>query len=165
MNALILFLILLTAPTDTGDTEDPPPRLRLSDLSWLEGCWQGTGFGKRVTECWMRAPDGRMTGMFQLIGDDGAQEMSEIFVLDEFEDGPAIRLKHFGPELIGWEARDDFVVFELRETGPDFARFDGLTYRLTAADRLVAELAVTDNGAQRTVRLAFGRLFGPERID
>lgn len=163
MNGLMLILILLGAPTDTGQPVDP--RLRVSDLSWLEGCWQGTGFGKRVTECWMRAPDGRMTGMFQLIGDGGAQEMSEIFVLDDFEDGPAIRLKHFGPELIGWEAHDAFVVFELRETGPDFARFDGLTYRLTAADRLVAELVVTENGEQRTVRLTFDRLFGPESMD
>lgn len=157
MKLLSLILALLAAPL----LAEAPPRVALSDLSWLQGCWQGTGFGKAVTECWMRAPDGRLTGMFQLIGADGRQEMSEIFVLDEFDDGPAIRLKHFGPDLAGWEARDEHVVFELRETGPGLARFDGLTYRLLDDGRLVAELVVRRGDESSVERLQFERMHGP----
>lgn len=160
MNALLLVLALLGAPPE-ADGPTGATRIDLSDLGWLEGCWQGTGFGKPVTECWMRAPDGRLTGMFQMIGDAGEQEMSEIFVLDEFDDGPAIRLKHFGPELTGWEAQDAFIVFELRETGPDFARFDGLTYRLAGDGRLIVDLVVRQGEGSRVERLEFDRLFGP----
>ena len=156
MKALLLTLAVLAAPL-TAKAESATDR-DLADLGWLEGCWEGTGFGKRINECWMSAPNGRMTGMFQLIDDNGAQEMSEIFVLDEFEDGPAIRLKHFGPDLVGWEAQDGFVVFKLLETGPGLARFEGLTYRLDEDGRLIIDLVMTRNGERSTERLELEHL-------
>jgi hypothetical protein len=161
----LIFALLVPAALQDHQLRDTAAEdasgYNLADLGWLEGCWQGSGFGKRVTECWMRAPAGRLTGMFQMIGENGEQEFSEIFVLDEFEGGAAIRLKHFDPELVGWEAQDGYVVFELRETGPDFARFDGLTYRLSEDGRLIAELSVTRNGERETERLEFELLHGP----
>lgn len=106
----------------------------------------------------MTAPDGRLTGMFQMIGADGKQTMSEIFVLDQFEDGPAIRLKHFHPDLTGWEGQDEFIVFPLRETGADFARFDGLTYSLAEDGRMIVELVVSQGGEPSLQRLEFERV-------
>lgn len=156
--AIVLFAVLAAGPAREGDALEPDR----SRLTWLEGCWEGTGFGKRVSECWMSAPDGRLTGMFQIIGADGSQEMSEIFVLDRFEDGPAIRLKHFHPDLTGWEGRDDFLVFPLRETGEGFARFDGLTYRLSEEGRLVVDLVVSRGGEESLERLVFERVGGGE---
>ena len=156
--AALLFAVLLPGEARDADVAEPDP----SRLSWLEGCWEGTGFGKRVTECWMSAPDGRLTGMFQMIGADGAQEMSEIFVLDDFDDGPAIRLKHFHPDLTGWEGQDDFVVFPLLETGAGFARFDGLTYRLSDDGRLIVDLVVSREGEESVERLEFERVGGVE---
>ena len=158
MKICVWLLAALVVASSTSAQDESATRLELSDLAWLEGCWEGTGFGNRVGECWMKAPDGRLTGMFQMIDGDGKQTMSEIFVLDEFEDGPAIRLKHFHPDLTGWEGRDDFVVFPLRETGPDFARFDGLTYRLTEDDRLIVELMVSHGGESSLQRLEFERV-------
>lgn len=151
---LVLLIALQPADADTEASVAP----ELSQLGWLEGCWSGTGFGKRVDECWMRAPDGRLTGMFQLIGEGGRQEMSEIFVLDHFAAGPAIRLKHFHPDLTGWEDRDAFIEFPLRETGPGFARFDGLTYRLDPDGRLIVELMVSRGGEPSLERLEFERV-------
>lgn len=151
----VLAAILLCARAYA--TEPSENRIALADLAWLEGCWAGTGFGKRVGECWMSAPDGRLTGMFQMIDADGRQTMSEIFVLTEFEDGPAIRLKHFNPDLTGWEDRDEFIVFPLRETGADFARFDGLTYSLADDGRLIVELMVKQGGEASLERLEFKR--------
>lgn len=158
MKKYLLLMATLSALARVGAEEMDNTEPDLGQLTWLEGCWQGTGFGKRVDECWMRAPDGRMTGMFQLVGEDGRQEMSEIFVLAEFEDGPAIRLKHFHPDLTGWEGRDEFVEFPLRETGPDFARFDGLVYRVVEDGRLVVELMVTTGGETSLQRLEFERV-------
>jgi len=149
---------LLLAATVAGAREAPEQRVELSDLGWLEGCWEGTGFGNRVSECWMSSPNGRLTGMFQMIDADSNQTMSEIFVLDEFEDGPAIRLKHFHADLTGWEGRDEFIVFPLRETGDGFARFDGLTYTHTEDDRLIVGLVVSQAGEQSLQRLEFERV-------
>lgn len=151
MNALLLGA--LAALLQSGD---PAPCADIADLGWLEGCWAGAGFGMAVEECWMSAPDGRLTGVFQAIGPDGSQIFSEIFVLDEFEDGPAIRLKHFNPDMTGWEAQDDFVTFALIETGADFARFEGLQYRLVDG-RMIVELMVGQGGQARSERLEFAR--------
>ncbi|MGK7297145.1 MAG: DUF6265 family protein [Candidatus Wenzhouxiangella sp. M2_3B_020] len=162
MNSLLFASVLFLAQGAMEEPAEPHARIELSDLQWLEGCWEGTGFGKRVTECWMSAPDGRLTGMFQMIGADGSQEMSEIFVLDEFEGGPALRLKHFHADLTGWEAQDDFVVFPLIETGEGFARFDGLTYRLSDDGRLIVDLVVSREGEESVERLEFERAGGGE---
>ena len=154
---ILLFVALLTG-TGAAAPDESSQRIELSDLGWLKGCWEGTGFGNRVGECWMSAPGGRLTGVFQMLDADGSQTMSEIFVLDHFEYGPAIRLKHFHADLTGWEGRDDFVVFPLRETGPDFARFDGLTYRLAEDGRLIVELMVSRGGESSLQRLEFQRV-------
>lgn len=156
MKTCILLLVALL--TGAGEGAREAPRIELSDLKWLEGCWEGAGFGNRVGECWMSAPDGRLTGMFQIIDADGQQTLSEIFVLDEFEEGPAIRLKHFYADLTGWEDKDEFVVFPLRETGADFARFDGLAYSRTGDDRLIVELVVSQGGESSVQRLEFQRV-------
>lgn len=75
MQILILLLAALLAGTGAGAQEASEERIELSDLGWLQGCWEGTGFGNRVEECWMSAPDGRLTGMFQMIEADGKQTM------------------------------------------------------------------------------------------
>ena len=154
---ILLFVALLTG-TGAAAPDESSQRIELSDLGWLEGCWEGTGFGNRVGECWMSAPAGRLTGMFQMLDAAGSQTMSEIFVLDHFEDGPAIRLKHFHADLTGWEGRDEFLVFPLRETGPDFARFDGLTYSRTEDGRLIVELMVSQGDESSLQRLEFDRV-------
>jgi len=117
----------------------------------------GTGFGRAATECWMSAPNVRMTGMLQLIDDEGRQTMAEIFVLDVFDDGPALRLKHFHPDLTGWEERDAHVVSPLLETSADLVRFDGLVYRLQQDGSLQIELRVKRNGEASIETLKFRR--------
>ena len=150
MITLVSLALALTAQPAEAEAD-------IADLAWLEGCWEGTGFGATVSECWMGASGGRLTGMFQIVDEDG-QQLSEIFVLDEFEDGPAIRLKHFHPDMTGWEAQDEYVVFELIETGEDYALFDGLTYRRDEAGRLIVEVAVSDGETERVERLVLDRV-------
>lgn len=131
-------------------------RIELTDLAWLEGCWEGTAFGNPASECWMLAPDGRLTGMFQLI-DGEHQQFSEIFVLDRFDDGPALRLKHFHPNLHGWEERDQYMSFTLKETSANLARFDGLLYQLEADGSLIIELRMKRGEEHVTERMTFRR--------
>ncbi len=156
MRALVMVMMTLTLPFASAVTAEAPPRVELADLGWLEGCWQGTAFGSPASECWMTAPDGRLTGMFQLVR-EGRQVFSEIFVLDRFEEGFELRLKHFHPDLRGWEAQDAWVTFPLRETGPGLARFDGLLYRLDDDGALHVDLDMRQGDEVRTERLSFTR--------
>ena len=43
----------------------------------------------------------------------------------------AIRLKHFGPDLRGWEPKEKTVDFNLVRTEPGALYLDGVTYRRT----------------------------------
>lgn len=150
-------ITLLVAFALAAGQQDAHPNVDISDLAWLAGCWHGTGFGNRVEECWMLAPDGRLTGMFQIIDQDGHQTLSEIFVLDRFEDEPALRLKHFHPDLTGWETRDDFVEFKLLETREGYARFEALEYTRSEAGGLIVDVVVSRNGEERVERLELQR--------
>lgn len=152
---VIVVLLLMAVALPTAMAEEPS-RLELADLVFLEGCWHGTAFGSPASECWMVAPDGRLTGMFQLV-QDGRQAFSEIFVLDRFEDGYELRVKHFHSDLRGWEAQDAWVTFPLRETGPGLARFDGLVYRLDEEGGLQVDLDMRHGDEVRTERLRFAR--------
>ncbi|MGJ3230211.1 MAG: DUF6265 family protein [Oceanicaulis sp.] len=118
----------------------------MPDASWLEGCWEGEGLGARVSECWMRAPDGRMTGMFQLIDETGAQQFSEIILIDAFEDGVEMRLKHFNPDLTGWEAQDAYIDWTLVEAGERRLSFHGIEYQIDDQERLIIDLDMRRRG-------------------
>lgn len=130
----------------------------LPDASWLKGCWEGEGLGARVTECWMQAPDGRMTGMFQLLDPDGAQRFSEIFVLDRFDTGVELRLKHFNPDMTGWETQEDYLDWTLVEAGERSLVFNGLEMSLDEADRLIVLLDMRRNGEVVRERFTFERM-------
>lgn len=153
MTRFVFLAALAMTHAVAQESVDAGSRFDLNELAWLEGCWEGTGFNNRIGECWMSAPDGRLTGMFQMIAPDGGQTLSEFFVLDAFRDATAIRLKHFNADLSGWEARDEYVVFELLETGPDFARFDGLEYRRDDQGRLIIHVTVSRDGEESVERL------------
>lgn len=151
--------LLLAGFAALAQPAEPAPRAEIADLAWLEGCWEGTGFGSRVTECWMLGPTGRLTGTFQLLNADGTQNFSEILLLDVFEDGPAMRVKHFTPDFVGWEGKDGFHTFVLEETGPGFARFRGLTLELGGDGRQIATLLMrSGDGAVREERLVYERI-------
>jgi len=130
----------------------------MPDAAWLEGCWEGEGLGAAVTECWMRAPDGRMTGMFQLLNEDGSQRFSEIFTLAPFEDGVQLRLKHFNPDMTGWEARDDFIAWTLVEAGERRLVFDGLEMFIDEGGRLIVDLDIRRGGEVARERFTYERM-------
>ncbi|MFW6413202.1 MAG: DUF6265 family protein [Oceanicaulis sp.] len=153
----MIALSLLAGALALQAAPDPIEAGRI-DAGWLDGCWQGEGLGSAVTECWMSAPSGRMTGMFQLLNADGTQRFSEIFVLDVFDDGPALRLKHFHPDLTGWEAQDDFVSFALIEQSENRLVFSGLEYRLDGEDTLVVDLTIRRDDEPHVERLTFQRV-------
>lgn len=121
----------------------------LHALRWMTGCWEGEAFGGRVEECWISAPDGRLTGLFQLAGEE-AQTFSEFFMLADFGEGPELKLKHFNPDFTSWEADGEFTRFALIEAGPDAAVFEGLTYARLDDGTIQVDLAMQTADGART---------------
>ena len=95
----LVFALIFTSSSFAGKPEGPQPE----QLSWLTGCWHGTGLGGKVQECWLKSPDNRFTSVFQMI-EDGKQRLSEIVMIAEFDGKPGMRAKHFDPDFNQWES-------------------------------------------------------------
>jgi len=144
---------------NTLKLDDPGNRLRVpvEKLDWLAGSWKGEGLGGVVEEQWSAASAGSLIGTFKL-SSEGEPSFYEIFVISDDGDGVALKLKHFNPDMTGWEEKDDFVTFPLVKLGEREAYFGGLTYRSPSPDKLLIFLAMRRGGKLEEVEFSFDRV-------
>ena len=129
MNLRILLLLgfTLMAPDCFADPKDT---FQFDKLSWLTGCWKGTGLGGEVEECWVRSADEKMTSVFQMTR-DGQLQFTEIVMIGEFDGVFAMRVKHFDTAFTQWESdKGTGVSFPFVEMGEHYIQFEGLRYEL-----------------------------------
>jgi hypothetical protein len=84
-----------------------------------------------------------MVGVFRLVR-QRETEFYELVTLAEVNGSLELRLKHFGPELVGWEEKDESVVFPLVRMEPDRLWFDGLTMHRVGPGRMQVWVALTN---------------------
>jgi hypothetical protein len=128
---------------------EEPQKASLADMAWLAGRWTGDGLGGRTVETWSAPDAGVMLGTFRLIRDEKTV-FYEILTLTETERGLAMRLKHFNPDLTGWEEKDKVIEFRYARTDGNLHQFEGLTFRRDGEDRLTIFLAL--RGKDGTIR-------------
>jgi hypothetical protein len=124
---------------ESADTKSPPATL--DDMRWFTGTWTGTGLGGTTDETWTAPAAGAMLGTFRLVK-EGKPVFYEFLTLVEHEGSLVLRLKHFNPDLSGWEEKADSIKFRLLKIGPEEIAFDGLTMRREGADTLRIFLAI-----------------------
>lgn len=149
-----------TEHTLTPGEGTPRPRASISDVTWLAGRWVGEGLGAAVEEAWLPPAGGTMSGVFRLIR-DGEVAFYELVTLAEVEGSLVLRLKHFGPMLQGWEARDESVSFPLVRRGDGVLWFDGLTIRRVGEDRMRIWVALEEEGEVREALFEYRRAARP----
>jgi hypothetical protein len=108
-----------------------PPPARIAAGSWLEGDWVGKGLGGTSEEAWMGPLAGNMAGVYRGMR-DGRVNFFEIMTLVEWGTSLRLRLKHFAPDLRGWEPQEKTVELPLVRAMPGALFLDGMTYRRTA---------------------------------
>lgn len=131
-----------------GEGVSPPAQIE--QLEWLVGRWDGTGFGGRSQEAWLAPVAGTMTGLFEQSGDEG-QVFSEILQIVPRDGSLVLRLKHFNPDLSGWEDNSaaSAIEFALVAIEGETVYFSGLTYQRVAPDRLDIHLRLHQDGVAR----------------
>ena len=137
-----------------------PPAARVDQISWLAGIWLGEGMGGAAEEAWTPPSGGSMVGVFKLLspGDgEPSPRFYEMLAVLETGDTLELRLKHFDPDVTGWEEKDDFVSFPLVKIEPDAVYFRGLTYEKKGDDGLVVYLAMKTKDGTREVEFTFSR--------
>jgi len=124
----------------------PDKTTSLADLAWIAGDWVGEEGDTRIEEIWSKPDGGAMMGMFRLVQND--QPVFYEFMSIELTDGgPVMKIKHFNPDFVGWEEKQESVVLELKELTTHKVIFEAerdgnpefLTYELTG-DVLVVTL-------------------------
>jgi hypothetical protein len=99
-------------PTAAPSTAAAP--LRVADLGWLAGTWEGTMGGDPIAEHWSAPVGGEMVGLFRWRRE---RPLYEVIVIEDTPAGAVMRLRHFGPNLVAWEEKDGAVVFRAVEHG------------------------------------------------
>lgn len=144
-----------TIKLDSGMTS---PHATLADVAWLQGHWRGPGLGGISEEYWMEPSGGAMPGVFRAVA-DGEVIFYEMFALTEFDGSLVLRLKHFNPDMTGWEDKEEMVRFRLAHVEPGLIQFNSLTYRLETEDRMLIHVAVRQrNGDLEELEFVLSRV-------
>jgi hypothetical protein len=117
------------------------PRATLADVAWLEGEWRGKALGGEVEETWGPPKAGAMLCMFRLVK-DGKPVFYELVAIVEVDGSLEVRVKHFHPDLTGWEERTEVQTFPLVRVDANTAWFDGMTFHRDGADAMRAWVRV-----------------------
>lgn len=131
-----------------------PPSATVADASWLVGDWVGTGIeGAEAAEFWIPPSNGTMVGLFLQERPDGSIYFTEHMYLTEEAGSLVLKLKHFNPDLTGWEEKDGMVRFRLLSIEPCAAYFSSLTYRCvrdpeTGEDGLLVAVRMKSEGLE-----------------
>lgn len=106
---------------------DPKKKFDINNYAWLAGSWIGDGFGGMSEEMWSSpSADGKMMGVYRHHKGDGSLNFYEFLVLDS----TGLRLKHFTPDLVGWETKEDYVTFEMVSFSENMIELKGLVFEL-----------------------------------
>ena len=154
----LLIALASLALLGAAPASQPRPRASLNDLSWLAGEWTGEGFGLVLHENFSAPVGGQMAAHFYG-AKDGKPQFYEFETIAQDGDSLVFRVKHFNPDMTGWEEKDKFVSFPLIAVDKDVWRFDGLTIPRTGPD--TAEHVVTvkhGNGAGEDAVLLYHRV-------
>jgi hypothetical protein len=158
---LLALGLLLASTVDAGETGSAipgvaPPKTDVSSLSWLAGAWHGTGLqGAKAAEFWSAAAGGQMVAHFQQLNAGGAVQFYEIIVVAPRGDSLEMRIKHFNPDLRGWEERGEFMSFPLVAVEKSTWYFDGLTLRRDSNDQVTYFVRIQDRKDRPATEIVF----------
>ena len=113
----------------------PSPSATLDAVRWLEGAWEGELEGMKQQHIVFPPTPGHMPAFVRAWDANGKVFFYEIGVIAEVAGSLEIRVKHFTPELAGWEDRDAYVRRPLVALTGEALYFDGITYVKDGPDR------------------------------
>lgn len=131
-----------SAPASEPASDRAAPLASLADLAWLAGRWLGEGLGGVAEEVWLPESGGAMLGTFRSI-EGGQVSFYEILTLAASPSGQLeLRLKHFHPDLKGWEERDQVQVWALTQVEGEAFAFGPIVFRREGAEALVVTVTM-----------------------
>ena len=101
---------------------------------------------------------GAMMGMFRLVKEDKVV-FYEFFHLAEDSGTLILRLKHFHPNLKGWEEKDATIDFPLVRLGNEELIFEGMTFKKSGPDSILVTVMIgSRTGPAREEKFQYRRV-------
>ncbi|MEZ5919927.1 MAG: DUF6265 family protein [Parvularculaceae bacterium] len=126
-----------------------PPSAKIEDVAFLTGHWIGEGLGACAEEIMSAPSGGQIMGMFRSVAKDGSLRFYEFYTIAEKDGSLVLKIKHFNPDLTGWEEKNETVDFPLVEIEGETAYFDDLTFARTGKKSFASAVMVDGQGAAR----------------
>ncbi len=150
--ALIVFITSVGTACASDDLRtlaegETSPPASIESLGSLAGYWKGDGLGGVSEDLIAPAVGGQMMGMFRQSKTDGTLVFYEFYLFAEVEGSLELRIKHFNPDMTGWEEKDEYVAFPLVAVEDRAVYFDGVSFKMTGADEMRATVMVEGQGA------------------
>lgn len=152
--AVIFSLVSIPAAAQNTRSLDGggSPPASIDQLAWLAGSWVGTGMGSQVTETYSAPLGGRINGHFAMADGKGGVAFTEIVDYAPLGRSLAYRVRHFNPDMSGWEDKTGKpVIFALVAVENDRWFFDGMTLERTGPDALTMWVRITEGGTAKEV--------------
>ena len=115
--------------------------VRLTDLSWIAGHWQGEALRGTVQEIWSTPIGESMMGSFKSVK-GGKVNFYELMTICEEEGTLVLRIKHFDRQLKGWEEKEKSVEFPFLRLEKNKVVFDGLIFERINKKRMNVHVQV-----------------------
>jgi len=90
----------------------PLPGATADRLRWMTGRWLGADGETRIEEIWSPVDAGILMGTFRWL-EGGAPRFYEFMLVKPGPKSLELHIKHFGPDLVGWEEKDASTAFDL----------------------------------------------------
>ena len=133
----LLSALMLVCTIALATSDPDKKKFDINDYAWLAGSWTGDGFGGTSEEMWSPpSADGTMMGVYRHHKADGSLNFYEFLVLDS----TGLRLKHFTPDLVGWETKEKFITFEMVDFTKDKIELKGLVFERKSKNELEIRL-------------------------
>jgi len=152
MKKLLILLIAFTLNCNAQEKKILEPKIE--NISWIAGTWHGEAFGGQVEEIWSEPSAGTMMATFKFIN-EGRVSFYEIEIIREVENTLMLQLKHFRPDLKGWENKNATVDFPLIEITENKAVFEGMTFEKISNTEMNVYVDIEENGKVETVTFSY----------
>ncbi len=111
------------------------PKANLSQIAWMEGHWKGEAFGGITEEIWSPPLGESMLFSFKLVVDNKVN-FYELGHIRKIGESLIFELKHFGPDLKGWEEKEEVQQFKFIKAEKNRMYFDGFTFEKVSANEI-----------------------------
>lgn len=122
------------------------PAATIDDVAFLSGHWIGSGLGGCSEEFMAEPAGGQIMGMFRQMRAEGGLRFYEFYSIQESAGSLVLKIKHFNPDLTGWEEKSNTVDFPLVAIEGTTAYFDGLTFARIGSKEFKSAVMIDGQG-------------------